>query len=113
MYGSHAAHAVHLPENNLLLTRFPLPYRSLPCKRADIISQRMATEKKVVVFMCGLPARGKSFISKKLTRYLRYVRRQKGTPRLFYVSLPRFGASTLLPQPVVDHVAQLLCISSL
>jgi hypothetical protein len=48
---------------------------------ADIISQRMKTEKKVVVFMCGLPARGKSFISKKLTRYLRYMPPSSPPPR--------------------------------
>ena len=39
----------------------------------DSISELNSEEVKLVVVLCGLPARGKSYISKKLTRYLNWI----------------------------------------
>ena len=60
---------------------------------AAVIAKRNSTATPHVICMVGLPARGKTYISKKLTRYLNWIgvttrvfnvgdyRRQSGTYR--------------------------------
>ncbi|TPX33706.1 hypothetical protein SmJEL517_g03443 [Synchytrium microbalum] len=77
----------------------------------DILEQRNELGPKLIIFMVGLPARGKSYICKKLARYLTWC---GFTARIFNVgnrrrvhaasNSPEIPAETL-PPPRVPHFA--------
>lgn len=56
------------------LTQNPLRKIWMPCKNGHIVQRRVCmTNCPTLIVTVGLPARGKTYISKKLTRYLNWI----------------------------------------
>ncbi|MED6252603.1 hypothetical protein ATANTOWER_014091, partial [Ataeniobius toweri] len=67
-----------MSQNQATLTRTPLEKTWVPWMRSRLSKRRGSsvpqfTNSPTMIVMVGLPARGKTYISKKLTRYLNWI----------------------------------------